>query len=102
MFIPHARLQSQIAFRLLLGQGGSKSAFLKSETGSGKTLAYLLPIVQALVERGAQVSKPGKDGVTALHSACGFGKLDVAKYLLARGAKADKHDDDGATPDDCT
>ena len=55
-------------------------------------------LVEILVERGANVNKPGKEGLTGLHCAAGFGHLDVVKYLLARGTKP-RADDDGETPD---
>merc|ERR1719440_1902769 len=36
--------------------------------------------------------------MTALHSAAGFGREAIAKFLLAKGAKFNKLDADGQTP----
>ena len=49
--------------------------------------------------RGSTVNKHGKDGVSPLHSAAGFGRLKLTKYLLARGAHISQ-DAEGETPED--
>jgi ankyrin repeat protein len=57
-----------------------------------------LELVETLMQDfGADPNRPNKDGMTALHSAAGFNRPDVVKYLLARGAKPTKTDADGQT-----
>ena len=46
------------------------------------------------------MNKCGKDAVTPLHSCAGFGRLDMAKLLLAHGADETMKDDEGDTPTD--
>jgi len=58
-----------------------------------------LDVVQLLIDYGAEPNKAhSKDGMTALHSAAGFNRVSIVKYLLAKGAKFDKADGDGQTP----
>ena len=62
-------------------------------TDSGK-----LEMVQLILERGALVNKPAKDGVTALHSAAGFGRLQLVRFLVSQGAES-AVDDEGDNPE---
>lgn len=62
-------------------------------TDSGK-----LEMVQLILERGALVNKPAKDGVTALHSAAGFGRLQLVRFLVSQGAES-AVDDEGDSPE---
>lgn len=54
-------------------------------------------MVPLLVERGADVDA-GLDKNTALHGAAGFGRVEVARYLIEHDANFDAHDHDGRTP----
>ena len=72
---------------------GGETALLSAVDGDQ------LKTVMTLIDRGANVNKPGKDGVTALHSAAGFGRISIAKYLIAKGAQSTK-DAEGDTPED--
>ncbi|WP_035375423.1 ankyrin repeat domain-containing protein [Pseudoduganella violaceinigra] len=53
------------------------------------------PAVLLLLEKGAQVNRPGW---TALHYAAAAGDLDIMKLLLERGAHVDAESPTGATP----
>lgn len=59
-----------------------------------------LKLCQQLVAHGADIQKQSKEGVTALHSACGFGHLLIVKFLLAKGASKTVKDREGETPPD--
>jgi ankyrin repeat protein len=47
-----------------------------------------LPIVQTLVEHGAEIEKPNPQGGTPLRAAADAGHVDVVRWLLERGAKS--------------
>ena len=46
----------------------------------------LEPIVHMLLEGGADVNAVTADGSTALHIACEEGMVELAEYLMKRGA----------------
>ena len=90
--------------RVLLDHGAKVT-----ETQYGRTPLHAIPrgnydsqdgirLVQLLVERGADVGAPDQDHDTALHSACLFGKLDIARELLDHGATVTAKNDRGETP----
>lgn len=54
-----------------------------------------LPAVQALVEKGAEVNRPGW---TALHYAATSGHLEVTRFLLEHHAYVDAESPNGTTP----
>jgi hypothetical protein len=55
-------------------------------------------VVVLLVEVGnAQLNKQDGSGVTALHCAAGGGKLEIVKYLVARGCSLTIQSNDGDT-----
>jgi tetratricopeptide (TPR) repeat protein len=56
--------------------------------------------VQALLERDTPVDALDKNNLncTALHWACKFGHLNIARLLILHGASVNKIDDDGNTP----
>lgn len=45
--------------------------------------------VQLLIDLGADVNAVGREGMTPLHNACLYGRLEAVNALLAAGAKAD-------------
>lgn len=57
--------------------------------------------VKRLVEHGVSVVDPSRTGWTALHHAAVYAGIDIADYLLQKGAKIDAKDDIGETPYDC-
>jgi len=57
-----------------------------------------LPVVKALVERGADVNARCIGGFTPLHAACQGGPPDVVAYLISKGADVNAKDDVGITP----
>lgn len=67
------------------------------ERDDGKPLAYStiheavakgdLDDVRRHLFRGRAVNEPGPDGVTPLHVAAGFNHIDIAEYLIAKGAE---------------
>jgi hypothetical protein len=58
----------------------------------------MLPVVKAMVERGADVRARCIGGCTALDAACESSSLAVIDYLISKGADVNWKDDDGATP----
>lgn len=57
-----------------------------------------LAVVEALLERGAEVNARQQKGFTPLHTAAANGDVALAKLLLAHGADAQAQDDQGRTP----
>eukprot|EP01047_Picozoa_sp_COSAG01_P097422 COSAG01_NODE_27757_length_677_cov_1.747405_1_plen_108_part_10 len=55
-------------------------------------------VIQALIEAGANVGRPDKDGVTPLYLASQDGHVAAMEVLLSAGASVDQPDKDGATP----
>ena len=45
-----------------------------------------LPLVRLLIAHGADVDKPDMDSWTPLHAAAANGHVDIAKYLICKGA----------------
>lgn len=63
--------------------------------------AKYLAVVKFLLGKGADVSASGAGfhvGYTPLHAAAHYGFRDTAELLIARGAKVDARDNDGAIP----
>jgi hypothetical protein len=57
-----------------------------------------VPVVQALLQGGANVDKAADGGATPLHITSQEGHVPVVQALLQGGADVDKATDDGATP----
>jgi ankyrin repeat protein len=55
-------------------------------------------VVTLLIERGANISATGYEGLTALHYAALKGTEEVLAFLLNKGAHANSRDEYGATP----
>jgi hypothetical protein len=58
----------------------------------------MLPVVKAMVERGAEVNARCIGGCTPLYAACEASSLQVVDYLVSRGADVNARDDHGVTP----
>jgi len=56
------------------------------------------PVVELLLERGAEVNRKDDGGATPLHLAAQEGCLDTAQQLLAKGAKVNPRDKEHRTP----
>jgi hypothetical protein len=69
--------------------------FAASRTKYG---ADIFPVVQAMVERGADLKARCIGGFTALHGACDSGSLKVVEYLISKGADVNAKDDQDITP----
>jgi uncharacterized protein len=84
--------------KLLLAQPGLK---VDEQSPNGNTALMMAalqknkPAVLALLEKGAQVNRPGW---TALHYAAAAGDLDIMKLLLERNAYIDAASPTGTTP----
>ncbi|WP_426335842.1 ankyrin repeat domain-containing protein [Pseudoduganella sp. R-31] len=84
--------------RLLLAQPGLR---IDEQSPNGNTALMMAalqknkPAVLAILERGAQVNRPGW---TALHYAAASGDLDIMKLLLERHAYIDAASPTGTTP----
>jgi ankyrin repeat protein len=48
-----------------------------------------IEIVRILLDKGANVNVPRKDGITPLHLASNQGSVEIVKLLLDKGAKVD-------------
>ncbi|MDP8246250.1 MAG: acyltransferase family protein [Candidatus Hinthialibacter antarcticus] len=64
---------------------------------STATMTGQLEAVELLLELGADVNMPVRDGSTPLHTAAFFGEAEVAKVLLQNGADADIKNSYGQT-----
>ena len=59
----------------------------------------LLPMVQYFIEKkNIDIDLPGQNKTTPLIYACSFGKLQIAEYLISKGANMNAQDCDGCTP----
>jgi cytohesin len=58
------------------------------------------PLVQFLLDKGADINSRGLNGGTALHDCATANLIEMALYLLTRGADVDAKDNDGKTPKD--
>ena len=56
------------------------------------------PIVQYLLQQGADMNKANNEGCSPLYAAAQEGHLTVLQYLLDHGADKDKADNNGASP----
>ncbi|MGW8392491.1 ankyrin repeat domain-containing protein [Pseudoduganella sp. HUAS MS19] len=84
--------------RLLLAQPGVKVDQPAPNGNTALMMAALqknMPAVLALLEKGAQINRPGW---TALHYAAAAGDLDIMKLLLERHAYIDAASPTGTTP----
>ena len=85
----------------LLGQGVDKN---QVDNSACTALWYAaskghLPIVQYLVEQGADMDKADIDGYTPIFGATTYrGHLDLVRYLVEQGADMDKANNRGETP----
>jgi hypothetical protein len=59
-------------------------------------------VVELLLDRGATVNHPNRDGGTALHSAAFLGRAGITRRLLAAGADGMAKNERGETPLDAT
>lgn len=59
-------------------------------------------VVELLLDRGAKVNHPNRDGGTALHSAAFLGRVKIVSLLLTAGADASAKNERGETPLDAT
>ena len=57
----------------------------------------MVEIVRFLLQAGARVNTPTSSG-SALHMACAYDRLTIAKLLLAYGANTEARDADGRKP----
>lgn len=60
-----------------------------------------VPVMELLLERGADLEAPDDHGYTPLHIACMESRPESVKFLLGRGARADARSKDGTTPAEC-
>jgi len=62
----------------------------------------LVPVVERLLDAGADVEATGRRGRTALHDAAARGRAEAAALLLARGADVRRRDRRGRAPLDAS
>ena len=56
-----------------------------------------LELVEELVDKGCDINEVSAHGMTALHAAARYGRLDCADFLVFNGARLDIADDSGRT-----
>ena len=59
-------------------------------------------VIELLLDRGARVNQPNRDGGTALHSAAFLGRVSITRLLLKAGADGAVKNERGETPLDAT
>ncbi len=59
-------------------------------------------MVEELLERGAKLEAPNRDGSSALHSAAFMGRVETVRFLLDNGANVNALNHNGETPLDST
>ena len=57
-----------------------------------------LEAVKRFIANGKSVNDQDGNGYSALHAACSYGQVEVAKYLLDNGAEPCLRDEDGDSP----
>jgi ankyrin repeat protein len=55
-------------------------------------------VIEYLLDRGANISRPSEDGATLLDTACAVGDSDLAKRLIERGFDPNVQNSSGTTP----
>ena len=55
-------------------------------------------MLKLLLAAGADLHAKDITGATALHRAAGYGRVDAAAFLIARGVDPDAPDKEGRTP----
>jgi uncharacterized protein len=88
----------------LLEAGADVAAFSRNPTANQPLHAALAgktdrPLVQMLLERGADAKARGGEGVTPLHLAASRGDAVFCDLLISKGADPAAKMDDGTTPD---
>lgn len=83
----------------------TKKAFANTHIKDSINLLYLtkqnnLREIRRAVAQGCKVTFSDYDSRTALHVACWWGHFDIAKYLVAHGARTKAKDNFGNTPID--
>eukprot|EP00050_Salpingoeca_kvevrii_P005977 m.286733 g.286733 ORF g.286733 m.286733 type:complete len:1330 (+) comp11636_c0_seq1:36-4025(+) len=72
---------------------GRKSTPLHFAAGYGRQ-----PVIELLLERGADVDAGDQGGLIPLHNACSYGHVSVVQLLLDAGSQVNARDDWGFTP----
>lgn len=81
------------------GNLSSKAKPLQMQRGLWWASEYGHPeVVELLIERGARMDEPSRDGQTALHWAVIGGQVEIVRLLLARGASFEVRNSYGGTP----
>ena len=76
-------------------EASSSGSALLLACGAGK---LRLPVLEALIQGGANVNPPHLKGVTPVHEIAKWGGADALAYLLEQGCEADRQQWNGVTP----
>ena len=71
-----------------------KDSYNEAKDGYGKTPLHYH------IEKGANIEATSSTGRTALHFASAFGKTNIVKFLVSKGANKNAQDINGQTPFD--
>eukprot|EP00523_Entomoneis_sp_CCMP467_P010881 CAMPEP_0168730942 /NCGR_PEP_ID=MMETSP0724-20121128/6994_1 /TAXON_ID=265536 /ORGANISM="Amphiprora sp., Strain CCMP467" /LENGTH=442 /DNA_ID=CAMNT_0008777903 /DNA_START=2293 /DNA_END=3621 /DNA_ORIENTATION=+ len=101
--LDHAFGQGARMVQFLLDNGADVNIRnVLGETPLCRAVSHPVDVIQCLLDRGAEINSQDEDGLTTLHIASEFGAVDVARYLLHRGANANiRSIDKGRTPLHC-
>jgi len=76
---------------------GNREPFLHPDYKAIQQKTNYVECVKALLGAGADINKQKNDGYTPLMLAARWGRIEVVRELLKRGAKKDLKDNDGKT-----
>lgn len=97
--IDAVKLRDLAQVRRLLEAGESLREKVKGDYPLNVAALFGPPeMVAVLLEAGADIEQPGRDGLHPLHNAVLSDRIDVVVFLIAQGAAVNSRDSQGRTP----